>query len=131
MTLSDGTKIPAGTLFYVPNYAYSLDPEAWESPTTFKGFRHVESAQPNETNDPQQQQHFGVPHLRELTFGIGRHACPGRFYAVAEIKMVLALLIRDYDMRLDDGVTEAPEATTEGWLVFVDEDSKLLFRKVA
>lgn len=38
-----------------------------------------------------------------LTFGYGRHACPGRFFAVNEIKMILGRAILDYDIRPVDG----------------------------
>lgn len=39
-------------------------------------------------------------------FGWGRHACPGRFFAANEIKMIVATYILTYDIRLPDGVTE-------------------------
>lgn len=41
-----------------------------------------------------------------LTFGYGRHACPGRFFAVNEIKMIMAQAILQYEVRNVDGVTE-------------------------
>lgn len=41
-----------------------------------------------------------------LTFGYGRHACPGRFFAANEIKMVIATALQHYDMKLVDGETE-------------------------
>ena len=36
----------------------------------------------------------------QLNFGHGPHACPGRFFAVYQIKVILAHLLRYYDMRL-------------------------------
>lgn len=41
-----------------------------------------------------------------LTFGYGRHACPGRFFAANEIKMIIGRAILDYDFKNADGVTE-------------------------
>ena len=35
-----------------------------------------------------------------LTFGHGNHACPGRFFASNEIKIVLIELLRSWDFRL-------------------------------
>ena len=32
-------------------------------------------------------------------FGYGNHACPGRFYAIRKIKLVLAKLIMNYDFQ--------------------------------
>lgn len=37
---------------------------------------------------------------RYLAFGIGPHACPGRWFATAMTKLTLATFLRDYDMQL-------------------------------
>lgn len=34
--------------------------------------------------------------------GHGRHACPGRFFASAELKVVLVHILREYDIKLCD-----------------------------
>jgi cytochrome P450 len=34
-----------------------------------------------------------------LTFGYGRHACPGRFFAANEIKMIVARAVLTWDVR--------------------------------
>lgn len=41
-----------------------------------------------------------------LTFGYGRHACPGRFFAANEIKMILGRAILEYDIKNADGSME-------------------------
>lgn len=33
-----------------------------------------------------------------LSFGHGRHACPGRFFASNEVKMLMAYVIMNYDV---------------------------------
>lgn len=40
-----------------------------------------------------------------LTFGYGRHACPGRFFAANEIKMILANVLLRYDLKMTEGST--------------------------
>jgi cytochrome P450 len=40
-----------------------------------------------------------------LTWGYGQHACPGRFFAANEIKLMLARILMDYDLRLPEGMT--------------------------
>ncbi len=35
-----------------------------------------------------------------LTFGHGPHACPGRFFAIYEIKCLVVEILRNYDIRL-------------------------------
>src|SRR5579871_6099626 len=36
-----------------------------------------------------------------LIFGLGKHACPGRFFAINEIKIALHHLLLKYDIRKD------------------------------
>ncbi|KAI8065228.1 cytochrome P450 [Gongronella butleri] len=40
-----------------------------------------------------------------LLFGLGKHACPGRWFAVQEIKTMIALLLREYTMEALDEIT--------------------------
>ena len=35
-----------------------------------------------------------------LEFGYGKHACPGRFFAVNEIKLILANLLLRFDFKM-------------------------------
>jgi cytochrome P450 len=42
--------------------------------------------------------------LDYLVFGHGRGACPGRFFAIYEIKMLLIQFLRNYDLRLPGDV---------------------------
>lgn len=34
-----------------------------------------------------------------LAFGFGKHMCPGRFFAVNEMKLMLAVMIKSYDIQ--------------------------------
>jgi cytochrome P450 len=38
-----------------------------------------------------------------MHFGVGRHACPGRFFAGSAIKIILSHFLLNYDMKLKDG----------------------------
>lgn len=39
-------------------------------------------------------------------FGHGRHACPGQFFAVNEMKIILAQFLLEYDLRAEEGLTK-------------------------
>ncbi|RIB10317.1 cytochrome P450 [Gigaspora rosea] len=43
-----------------------------------------------------------------ITFGVSKHACPGRFFAVNEIKMGLHKLILKYNIRTESGKIVPP-----------------------
>lgn len=38
-----------------------------------------------------------------MNFGAGRYACPGRFFASMELKLLLAQLLVRFDFRFPDG----------------------------
>ncbi len=42
--------------------------------------------------------------LTLMQFGVGRHACPGRFFAANEIKMIIANVVMAFDIKMPDGV---------------------------
>ncbi|KAF7727491.1 hypothetical protein EC973_007469 [Apophysomyces ossiformis] len=39
-----------------------------------------------------------------VTFGLGRHACPGRWFAIQQVKSVMLFLIRNYDVEAAEAV---------------------------
>ncbi|EKM48603.1 uncharacterized protein PHACADRAFT_214733 [Phanerochaete carnosa HHB-10118-sp] len=43
-----------------------------------------------------------------LSFGHGKTACPGRFFAALELKMITANLLLNYDVKLEGDSTEIP-----------------------
>lgn len=60
---------------------------------TFDGFRYVDL----ETNSTRAGHD-------NIIFGLGRHTCPGRWFALYEIKSILSYFIRNYDMEAADDV---------------------------
>jgi cytochrome P450 len=65
-----------------------------------------------------------------MGFGYGRHACPGRFFAANEIKLILARMILDFDMKMPDGVTERFENIKIAGNVIPDTKKEVLFKRV-
>ncbi|KAF5349930.1 hypothetical protein D9756_009063 [Leucocoprinus leucothites] len=102
-TFSDGTFIPKGTSFAVAGRPINFDEQIYSNPDEFQGFRFVDM-------DPQKWQMTSL-NLEFMGFGIGRRACPGRFFAVTELKTVLARILLDYDIKLADEAAGRPEDT--------------------
>ncbi|OAD73715.1 CYP5311 protein, partial [Phycomyces blakesleeanus NRRL 1555(-)] len=40
-----------------------------------------------------------------LVFGMGRHACPGRWFAMQEVETIISMIIREYDIKATTPVT--------------------------
>ena len=100
--LSDGTYIPKDTMIEVPYYAITRDPSIFPDPDTFNGFRFADIPERKvwELNQ------FVSITPTNLLFGYGRHACPGRFFAANEIKMIVARVLLEFDFKNADGTTE-------------------------
>jgi cytochrome P450 len=101
LTLKDGTRIPKGAWLLAPAAAISHDPNVYEKPDQFDGFRYYKMRQvPDEEN----KHMFVSTGNTQLHFGGGRHACPGRWFASHEIKLIVSALITEYDMKTKNGV---------------------------
>ena len=61
-----------------------------------------------------------------LTFGHGKHACPGRFFAIAEIKIMLAELLMGYEIQ---PVATRPENVWYREVQLPDKNATLKMRK--
>ena len=94
MTLSDGTVLPKGSRALVVG-SYS-DPSVYANPEVFDLYRFA-----NEREKPGQGntwQHVTVS-PSHFAFGYGQHACPGRFFAVHVMKLILGHLFSEYDLQ--------------------------------
>lgn len=107
--------VPAGVLVEIPAHAISMDPETFTEPQKFDPMRFYKLREEQENAGDDQQardeQNSAKNQLVSVTntnlvFGYGRHACPGRFFAANELKMIIINVIMTYDIRLEEGVTE-------------------------
>jgi len=97
-TFSTGVHLPYGaTILGVTAAAASRDPEIFENPDEFDGYRFQRLR-----NSVDRNQH-AFSGTSTLHWGLGKHTCPGRFFASAEIKLLLAKIVMKYDVRTKDG----------------------------
>ncbi|KAI1106342.1 cytochrome P450 [Jackrogersella minutella] len=100
LTLSDGTALPKGSRMVVASNF--RDPKIYSNPDKFDAARFLEMrSQPGQENGWQ----FVTTGPAHTTFGHGQHACPGRFFASNEVKIVLCYLLLNYEWRFvpDEG----------------------------
>jgi len=64
-----------------------------------------------------------------LHFGYGKHACPGRFFASYELKMVLAELLLNYEFGYPNGKGR-PENLNADEFLYADPETVLEMRKI-
>ncbi|KIX08863.1 uncharacterized protein Z518_03520 [Rhinocladiella mackenziei CBS 650.93] len=111
-TLSDGTVIPKGVYFWCNFTALSLDEDTYKDAHRFDPWRMYRKRQePGQAN----QHQFVMTSDTNLTFGHGKKACPGRFFAANEIKILMALLITNYEIRCTN-IRGVEEIRRGGWI---------------
>ncbi|KAF8503961.1 cytochrome P450, partial [Gautieria morchelliformis] len=121
-TFSDGTRVPKGALVSAVSTPRHLDEEVYPDAKTFKGFRFSDMRE--EEGEGAKNQMVATS-LDFLTFGHGKHACPGRFFAVNELKAMMAYVVLAYDLKM----TDTPRYTHAGASVTPDPNVEVLFRK--
>ncbi|PON96764.1 Cytochrome P450, E-class, group I [Trema orientale] len=93
-TKLEGYDIPAKTRVLINAWAIQRDPRLWERSEEFVPERFV--------NNPVD---FKGHHNQIIPFGVGRRACPGIIFAMAEIEYILANLLYWFDWNLPPGQT--------------------------
>ncbi|KAF7352746.1 Ent-kaurene oxidase [Mycena venus] len=104
--LEDGTVIPPGYHIAVSLRGLHFDPNVYPEPDKFDCFRFSKL---RETEESDAKHRFTTVEKNFAPFGLGRHACPGRFFASMELKIMLAHMLLNYDVSLPDGAKEAPK----------------------
>ncbi|KDR66030.1 hypothetical protein GALMADRAFT_162272 [Galerina marginata CBS 339.88] len=124
-TFSNGVIVPAGTEIAAATYSTHMDNQNYDRPTEFQGFRFADMR--DEVGESIKHQFVSLtPDF--LTFGTGRHACPGRFFAANEIKAMLAFILLNYEVKLPDNCPRPESAWLLG-LRLPDRTAQVMFRK--
>lgn len=101
LTLSDGLLLPKGTHICMASGPISRDPGVVQDPDVFDAFRFAK--QKTSTSA------FVSTGPSNMHFGLGRYACPGRFFASVVIKLILARFLEEYEFCFAPGQTERPK----------------------
>ncbi|KAL1969929.1 hypothetical protein VTN77DRAFT_7439 [Rasamsonia byssochlamydoides] len=105
--LSNGTMIRKGSMIAV-SARRQRDPAVYKNPDQWDGYRFHNM-----------RQMPGLEHVAQLVstspehlgFGHGLHACPGRFFAANEIKILLCHFLLKYDFKLAQGSKPQPRCS--------------------
>lgn len=81
-------------------FSPEYNPAENKGPDEFDGFRFYRL---RKMGGGRENKHLFVTVSPEsLTWGYGNHACPGRFFADTELKVILIELLRKWDIRVAD-----------------------------
>jgi len=83
------TFVPKDTVIFVANTGASQDEVHFPQHELFRPERWIFDGKPSREEDPSR---------KVFPFGAGPRLCPGRFLALTEIKMVLAMLVHNFEL---------------------------------
>ncbi|TEB39793.1 cytochrome P450 [Coprinellus micaceus] len=124
-TFSNGLTIPAGYSVGCVSRAMQRDLSVFKNGDQFDGFRFIRGS-----DEPAMVSGITNPDINFVLFGSGgRHHCPGRFLAIAELKAMLSHILINYDIRLPGDLRTPPAGQFFGTNRGANTFAKLEFRK--
>lgn len=110
ITLRDGTVLPRGASLDALLSPPLSDPRLYPDPGVFDARRFLrlrsgEAADPLGYKNKEQYQFIGA-NKEDIFWGYGPHACPGRFFANAQMKLIIVQLLARFEMRRPGGSRE-------------------------
>ncbi|KAK0114210.1 hypothetical protein ONS95_013710 [Cadophora gregata] len=103
VTLPTGEHLPRGTKVGMHAYPVHHDEEYYTDPNTFNPMRFCTQDENSADGQAYAGKNKGTALVTTsatfMTFSHGRHACPGRFFASQQLKLVLAYVSLNYDIQ--------------------------------
>ncbi|KAH9942847.1 cytochrome P450 [Amylocystis lapponica] len=124
VTLSNGVHIPAGTFIAADAVDTHRNGAKYANPREFDPFRFSEMREGTEGTRFQ----YVNTSVDYIAFGVGKHACPGRFFASSELKTMLAHIVVNYDVKFAQG-RERPSNVYLGPTITPDKGAAVMFRR--
>ncbi|KAK2770603.1 ent-kaurene oxidase [Colletotrichum kahawae] len=140
VTLPNGQTVPTGVILEIPSHAINYDGTVHTNPDVFDPLRFYKIRKEKEASlksripakaaftEAAKNNQFASVGDTSLAFGYGRNACPGRFFAANEIKMILATTFLKYDLKMPDGCTERYKNLTFGSQSVPDPSKIIMMR---
>lgn len=99
----------------------SRDPAIIPDPERFDAFRFEKEGKPTSglvSTGP-----------TNMHFGLGRYACPGRFFAAVVLKATLARFLVEYEFKFESGRTTRPKNMVIGDKIVPNVSTKIFIKR--
>ncbi|KAJ6545084.1 cytochrome P450 [Mycena vulgaris] len=126
--VADGVVIPEGSVVALAPKPLHFNPQVYPDPHTFDPFR-FSNLRSGDKSIPGVQQSFTNLSNDYIVFGVGKHACPGRFFAALKIKLILAEVLLNYDVAFPAGASKTPKLFAFNNFTVPNRSAKLVFTR--
>lgn len=125
--MKDGRHVPVGTQIAWPGPQHAFNSQITPEPQKFDPMR---SYRKRHTANQDNLNRFlaGQSDPHNMWFGYGGQVCPGRYFAVSEIKLMLMPLPREFDFTSVPG-KERPKPIYADENVILDPYAKVMMRR--
>ncbi|KAI0143727.1 cytochrome P450 [Xylariaceae sp. FL1272] len=128
LKLRDVTNIPAGTRVAWAGHHNAIDSNVVPEPNLFDPMRSYRKRRANGGKDGHRLM-AGQSDPDNMSFGYGGQVCPGRYFAVCEIKSILMRLLREFEFNAVPG-KGTPKFFHVDENIVIDPSAKLMMRKI-
>ncbi|KAI9371732.1 cytochrome P450 [Aspergillus egyptiacus] len=97
-----GVKLPKGTVLSFLSQPAHVDEATYEEPLKYDPFRFSRVREATHETTKGSTLSFVSTGPDYLAFSHGRHACPGRFLVDFELKMIIAYVLTNYDIKFPE-----------------------------
>ncbi|KAJ7836200.1 cytochrome P450 [Mycena leptocephala] len=126
--IADGVVLPPGSVVALAPKPLHFNPQVYPDPLTFDPFRFAKlrTGGPNASDV---RQAFTTLSYDYIVFGVGTHACPGRFFAALKIKVILCEILMNYDVSFPAGESTTPKGFAFNVFTMPNPTARLVFAK--
>jgi cytochrome P450 len=107
----------------------AMDAEYHDKPEIFDGYRFYNADGNKYAAEGTAPHELAGIEPGNLHWGNGKSTCPGRWYASAVMKLMIGLILTDYDVRFPEGQTERPKDAYLDTMIQPNDKQILWFRK--
>lgn len=123
-TFEDGLHIPKDTSIGFTTDQLNLDPDLYSNADNFDPSRWL-----TEQPDTENKNQFASTNDHWLGWGSGHHSCPGRFLADVSLKMFIAQLLTNYDIKWASKDQRRPADNRHNFLTVPNMELPILFKE--